>query len=213
MKTTPFETTTNNQENLSKDQWQKKLELAKNKREQILAQSSEFYDQELYDLYVSTALHFGADSDAQILYINSGGNDYQTVRKNYKKFENFRNEQLAPVEKEIETINTEIFKIRNKEASDKNRQTEIEEEEKFQTEKNELIDALYGELNSIYDQIPKEADEVGMKTEISLKTYLPELVGRARRIEGYIKRAEDIRIPYDMRNIKINLADDDIFKK
>lgn len=209
-----FESVTDDQENFSKEQWQNKLELIKKKREQLLAQASDFYDQELYDLYVSTSLRFGADSDAQRLYINSGGNDYEAALQNYKQFVDFQHEQLEPIDKEIRAIVAEINIIRNKEARDKNRQIETEAEEKFQTDKKELVDALYEALDAIHSQIPEEAHEIRMTTEAALKTYLPELVYRAERIERSIKKAEDVRIPYDIANIKRELEGyDDILKK
>ena len=49
-------------ENLSEAQFQNKTMLANEKRKQLLARTSEFYDQDLYDLYASSALRFGADS-------------------------------------------------------------------------------------------------------------------------------------------------------
>lgn len=213
MKDNIFESAASNQETFSKEQWQEKLQSAKEKYQQVLAQASDFYDEELCEVYKSSALQFGADSDAQRIYINLSGDNYDEAVKNYKQFRDFQREQLGPIDKEISDISAEINKIRNKEADERERQTRLDKEEKFQAEKKELINALYEALDVIHSQIPDEAQKVGMTAEMALKTYLPELSYKAERIEGYIKRAEEVRTYYDINNLKRNLEGDDIFEK
>lgn len=213
MRNNPSETKLNHQETPSRGKLEEGLRLAEEKREQISARAPEFYDKEMYDLYVSSATRFGAGSDRQIFYINTSGVKYKEALENYKKFEAFQNEQLGPINRDIHTIAGEITKIKNKEAAAREKQLQLESEKKFQTEKKELEDALYQELDAIHAKIPQEAHDVGMSTEIALETYLPELVGRAQRIEVYIERVENAVIPYDLSYIKKDLEGSDIFKK
>jgi len=82
-------------------------------------------------------------------------------------------------------------------------QAELDKEkEEFKEEKEELTNYLYKTLDDIYSQIPKEATDVGMSTETAIRTYLPKLVSKASLIEDFIKRAEKIKVPWDLSEIK-----------
>jgi len=196
-----------NFESLSETQFQNKLELANEKRKQLLARAAEFYDQDLYDLYASSALRFGADSQLQIAYINSSGSDYREALQNYQKFVSFQEEELKPVEQEIRAIAGEMRGIKEREAEARSKQRELQEEERFKAERKELVDKLYEALDAIYAQIPQEAHDAGMSTAIAMETYLPELVGKAQLIEYYIKKFDDVDLPSHLTAIKKDLKD------
>jgi predicted secreted protein len=72
----------------------------------------------------------------------------------------------------------------------KDKEKEEERERKFNEEKDALTNSLYEALDGIHSQIPQEAKDVGMTTEMALKQYLPKLERKASKIEYWIERVE-----------------------
>ena len=196
----------NNQKIASKESWQERLRLAQEEKTAILEQAPDFYDDKLRQIYINSALQFGADSE-MFKKLGYDGYSYEELLDNYQKSESFRQEQLGPVEGKIQEINSELTKIRRQEQQEQAEKKEQEQEEQFQTRKKELSSRLYDKLDAIYTQIPPEATEAGMKIEMAMAEYKPELSGSARMIEEFIKRIEDAIIPYDLDNIEREMKD------
>lgn len=213
MRNNPIETGINFSESLSQEQLKEKLSVARERYNQLLERAPEFYNQELYDLYVLTAQQAGGDLKIQTLLLDSEEGGHEAALQNYNRFKDFKSQQLGPIEMEIRDINSKIRGIENIASNDRIKQKEKEEEEKFQAEKNELADSLYEALDSIHSKIPKEAAEVGMNSTVALKTYLPELVYKAEVLEGYIRRVEEARVSSEIARIKKSLEVDGILNK
>jgi hypothetical protein len=201
-----LESPSSNQEVVGKDVWQEKLRLAQEEKAAILEQAPDFYDDSLRQIYIDSALQFGANSEI-FKKLGYNGYSYEELLDNYEKSESFRQEQLGPIERKLQEINSELTKIRRQEQQEQAEKKEQEREIQFQTRKKELSSRLYDKLDAIYAQIPPEAAEAGMKIEMAMAEYKPELSGSARMIEEFIERIEEAMIPYDLDNIEREMKD------
>ena len=61
-------------------------------------------------------------------------------------------------------------------------------------------------MSKIHDQIPKEAEDMGMTTESAMKVYLPNLVDHAHRLESLINQLSEARNSYELTLFKKDLA-------
>jgi len=124
---------------------------------------------------------------------------------NYNKQQEFNVNILKPVQNEILAIESEIRKIDLQELKEKEILEEKEAQEKFKHEKSDIEAKLYQALDKIYKKIPQEAHDVGMKSDVALKTYKPELVGVAKRLEWQIGELDSITEPYQLNSFKERL--------
>lgn len=213
MKTTLFEQQTNSLENVSLEQLQEKLATAEQNKEHCLETVDDFYNKEMLEVLADASQRFGSDSDAMALYINSSGDDYNAVIKNYEDFKDFKENKLKPIEQEISIIGREINRRKLKERESQYQNEILKEKESFNLAKEKLSDYLYDLLDNIYKQIPKEAAESGMNTQIALETYLPESVSKVRIIEECIAKIDRAAIPYDLTNLKRYMDGWDFLRK
>jgi len=201
-----FELQLNNHETLSKEELHKKLELAYGKRQALLKEEAKYYDKDDLQTYANVRNHFRGDEDRIALYFNVEEDEsYQDMADNFAKFKDFRENKLGPLEKEIQEIGGRLRAIRRKEREEEQVIKDIELEEKFDKEKNELTTQLYEALDKIHSEIPSIAKELGMTTKVAIETYLPELSSRNRLLENYIEEAEKAKYSSDLYSIRENM--------
>src|SRR5680860_1749766 len=104
-----FELQLNNQETLSKEELHKKLELAYGKRQALSKEEASYYDRDKLLKYANVRNQFRRDEDRIALYFNVEGSElYQDMMDNYEKFKDFRENKIAPLEKEIQNIESHL---------------------------------------------------------------------------------------------------------
>jgi hypothetical protein len=199
------------QESLSKEELVSKLEIVEEKYIQLLAaeKKSEFYDKELCDSFLALKRNLGPTTPEILeLYIGSAGGNYPEMLANYNKQREFESTVLKPVRDEMFAIESEINKIDRQELENNKALERKKAQEKFQIDKDEVEVSLYEALNKIHLEIPQEAHEVGMKTDVALKTYKPELVEVANQLEWYIGRLNEVIMPRQLDDFKERLKRD-----
>src|SRR5680860_1237963 len=134
---------------------QKKLGLAYEEKKILLKEEAEYYDKDDLQTYANVRNHFRGDEDRIALYFNAEEDEsYQDMADNFAKFKDFRENKLGPLEKEIQEIGGRLRAIRRKEREEEQVIKDIELEDKFGKEKNELTTQLYEALDKIHSEIP-----------------------------------------------------------
>ncbi len=179
------------QEKTHIEQLQEQLVILSEQYDNLQEHKSDYFDADLLELYNKVR---GMMPEARSLYIKSVGEDVNNVLENYKKHEDFVG-QLLFINGKKSAITREIRGINDKEEEDKR-------EKEFNSEKDTLITSLYEALDAIHSQIPQEAKDVGMTTEIAIKQYLPQLERKATQIEYWIGEAEKSKRVSDLTFLK-----------
>jgi hypothetical protein len=109
-------------------------------------------------------------------------------------------------------LSGEVWSLSRQIAEINQKENKILEQNKFSEEKENLSNALYEALDAIHSQIPQEAKDVGMKTEVALKQYLPKLEYKASQIESYINSVDSALDLDDLEYIKKGIAAQEILK-
>jgi hypothetical protein len=202
-------------DSLSLEELQKKMKLAKDGLDELAVRenNSEFYDKELKDSFMNALGRFSNDKELLVAYLESVGIDYDAARENYNKYIDFRNNEFASAKKEFSLISAAIARIEQAEREENRQQAQNEEIVKFDKDKKDLADTLYGVLVGIYAQIPKEAKDAGMDEKVALEKYLPRLVLDADTIERYIERVEEAQAPFQLTAIKREIEGQQLLKK
>lgn len=201
-----FELQLNNQETLSKEELHKKLDLAYGERKTLLREEANYYDKDELLKYANVRDHFRGDEERIAMYFNTGEDGaYQNMMDNYEKFKDFRENKIAPLEKMIQKTESQLRAIRRQQMEEEQAIKDIELENKFDKEKDELAAQLYEALDKIYSEIPSISKELGMSTKVAIETYLPELSSRNRLLEHYIEEVEKAKYSSDLDNIRENM--------
>lgn len=196
----------NIQETLSKEKLHKKLELSYEERKALLKEEANCYDKDKLLQYTNARNNFRGDEERIALYFNTEGDGiYQDMVDNYEQFKDFRENKIAPLEKEIQNIESQLRAIRRQQMEDEQVIKDIELEEKFSKEKDELSSQLYEALDNIHSKIPSIAKELSMSTKVAIETYLPELSSRNIFLEHYIEEVEKAKYSSDLYSIRVNM--------
>lgn len=191
-----------------KETLQQELQDTQKRREEMLARAGEFYDIELYDLFVKAA-DLGKQNLVE-LYIESTGNDYGAVKANYKKYEQFKDEQLRPIDAQIHAIERKIGHLHQAERDAQAQLKQQEATEKYTAEKDQLETALFNALEEIHGRLPKEYVQLGMTTEAAMKTYLPSMMYRASQLEQYLAELDAVQDERELKRLKERIERDRI---
>ena len=200
----------NNEQPKTQEELEVLLEEAKTRLSSEEKRAGEFYNIELYQVFEEAIKNFNSDSEVIRVYLDSIGKDYDQAEENLDKKMLFDRTYIRPIKKEIQEIENFLRAIKNKEYRLQQEQLEKEseqkEEEAFNKEKQQLETKLYEALSKIHDQIPKEAEDMGMTTESAMKVYLPDLVDHAHRLESLINQLSEARNSYELTLFKKDLA-------
>jgi hypothetical protein len=197
MNKNPFETAG---EHESKEELEQQLEVAKQERDAVREQASDFYDEE--DALFYTKVVSPMAKEIQPVYIRSVGKDAAALTDNYKKYELFRTEKLKPAEEKVREAELKLWKIKNEEGIAQTNKKMEEDAARFQEEKQVLEDRLYVALDAIHAQLPDEARDSGMNTYAAIVKYLPRSIEQAASIEHYIGEIQKIKEPYELAWLK-----------
>ncbi len=178
-------------EKTPKEVLEEQLAKAKSAYDNFMETESEAYDKELSDLYLSTA---GMDENARTLYLGVRGVNQQQLIENSEKRKNFL-EEAAVLGREVRSLSQQIRQFEQEEQKK-------QEKKSFSEAKDALSNSLYEALDVIHSQIPQEAKDVGMTTEMAMKQYLPGLQSKASKIEHYINSVDEVLDFRDLEYIK-----------
>jgi hypothetical protein len=196
-----FEYGTGNSEKTPKEVLEKQLVIAKANYDAFMETESEAYDKEVAGIYPAL---MGMDSITQRLFLSTKDLTLNQVVENNEKRKVFM-DQARTLSSEVRNISKQIDEITNNEQR-------AEKKQQFKDKKEELSSKLYEALDAIHSQIPQEAKDVGMTTEMAIKQYLPKLQYEAIYIEHYINAVDKALDLEDLEYLENDIKAKKIFE-